>query len=75
MAKKDEKILTDAIQAVIMAIGREENAIEFYGFLSKNTPVLKAQEFFKAMEERETDDLNVMETFLLKLKKEEAEGD
>ncbi len=74
MDKNEKRILTDAIQAVVMAIGREQNAIEFYGYLAETSQTSKTKQFFKEMEERETDDFNVLESFLEKLKKED-EGD
>ncbi len=72
MDKEKKRILTEAIQAIVMAMGREQNAIEFYGYLAETTPVSKAKQFFEDLKERETDDYNVMNTFLSKLKKDEG---
>ena len=71
MNRDKKRILTEAIQAIVMAMGREENAIEFYGYLAKTTQISNAKTFFNDLKERETDDYNVMNTFLSKLKKEE----
>lgn len=74
MANKKKDILTEATQAVVMAIGREGNAIEFYNYLAETAPVDKAKQFFKEMVQRESDDMKDLETFLEKLKRED-EGD
>ena len=74
MVDKKRKILTEATQAVVMAIGRERNAIEFYSYLAETAPVSKAKEFFKEMVQRESEDMADLETFLEKLKRED-EGD
>ncbi|MGR3176909.1 MAG: hypothetical protein ACUZ8E_02505 [Candidatus Anammoxibacter sp.] len=71
MANKKKNILTDATQAVVMAIGRERNAIEFYNYLAETAPVDKAKEFFNEMVQRESGDMKDLETFLEKLKRED----
>lgn len=74
MADNKKSILTESIQALVMSIGRERNAIEFYKYLSETIHVPKAREFFKDMVKRETDDMEEIERFLLRLKSE-AQGD
>ncbi|MGR3219458.1 MAG: hypothetical protein ACUZ8H_06525 [Candidatus Anammoxibacter sp.] len=74
MVNKEREILTEATQAVVMAIGRERNAIEFYSYLAETAPVSKAKLFFKEMEQRESEDMKELETFLEKLKNEDEGG-
>ncbi|MGR3219911.1 MAG: hypothetical protein ACUZ8H_08870 [Candidatus Anammoxibacter sp.] len=71
MANKKKKILTVATQAVVMAIGREGNAIEFYNYLAETAPVEKARQFFNEMVQRESEDMRDLETFLEKLNRED----
>ncbi len=71
MATNEKAILEESIQSVVMALGREQNAIEFYNYLSETIPVEKAKQFFKEMALRETEDYEELERFLEKLKKED----
>lgn len=70
MGNKERDILTEATQAVVMAIGRERNAVEFYSYLAETAPLDKAKQFFNEMVQRESEDMSELEDFLSKLKEE-----
>lgn len=73
MADDKRKILTEATQAVIMAIGREKNAIEFYSYLAEAASMEKPRNFFRDMVQRETEDMLDLEALLQRLEKEGEE--
>lgn len=75
MADNKKSILIEAIQALVMSMGRERNAIEFYKYLSETVHAPKAKAFFKDMVKREIEDMEEIERFLSKLKNEEGQGD
>ena len=68
-ADENSVILSEAAEAVVMAIGRERNAVEFYSYLAETVSVSKAREFFEKMAQRELDDMKELELFLAKLNK------
>ena len=70
MGNKEKDVLTEATQAVVMAIGRERNAVEFYSYLAETAYLDKAKQFFNEMVQRESEDMRELEEFLLKLKGE-----
>ena len=69
MADESREILSEAAQAVVMAIGRERNAVEFYSYLAETVTISKASEFFERMAQRELEDMEELELFLAKLNK------
>ncbi len=69
MADESKKVLSEAAQAVVMAIGRERNAVEFYSYLAETVTISKASEFFERMAQRELEDMEELELFLAKLNK------
>jgi len=69
VADESKKVLSEAAQAVVMAIGRERNAVEFYSYLAETVTISKASEFFERMAQRELEDMEELELFLAKLNK------
>ncbi len=62
-----KKDINRAIEALVMAMGREQNTLEFYEFLAKNSQHQATKKFFEDIVEKEAVDIKQTEDFLKEL--------
>lgn len=70
MDKDKKKDLRHAIEAAIIARGREENTLEFYDYLAKNIRHPETRRFFQGLVEKEAGDIKHTENLLKELEKD-----
>lgn len=70
MDKDKKKDLRHALEAAVIARGREENTLEFYDYLAKNIRHPEARRFFQALVKKEASDIKHTENLLKELEKD-----
>ena len=70
MGKSDKKYLKSVIESLVIAIGREKNTQEFYGYLAKTIRHQKTKEFFQNIVCKESGDIKQTEAFLKELEED-----
>lgn len=67
MGNDERNELKKSIQAVLTAIGREQNTHEFYDYLANSIEHPETREFFKDIVGKESNDIKQTEDFLKEL--------
>lgn len=66
----ERKRLIHAKESLVVAMGREQNTLEFYSYLAKTIRHTETKKFFQDIVRKESDDIKQTEAFL-----EEIEND